>query len=245
MGSFFYVLLCSGRVPYLRHTKTIIKYKEVLYDMSNITKYGAQGEFSKDFRFIQTIGGKRMIHARGCPYITDWDTIGCREVFEIERYADGTTRYPICPTCEKLVYIALGAEDYNENLRKYQLLFADASTRLVRILFVERKSTCYWCGNRLFITCGEDTWYIDTNVELRLFHNNYNAEVRRLTGEVTAGFHEHTFDAYGVTTRMNSFLRQITGYDFEEADKIHKKRASKRERHTFCEFDPEYYGFKC
>ena len=44
--------------------------------MSQI-KYGEPGEFSKDFKFIQTIGGKRMIHARGCPYITDWDTEGC------------------------------------------------------------------------------------------------------------------------------------------------------------------------
>ena len=209
--------------------------------MSQI-KYGEPGEFSKDFKFIQTIGGKRMIHARGCPYITDWDTEGCREVFVLEK-TKGGYRYPICPTCEKLVYIANGASDYSENWRKYQRLFEDASCCLIQKLFADRDGTCYWYGDRLYITCGEDTWYLDTSLDIRLFHNNYDAAERRKTGETSIGFHEHEFKDASVSSRINNFLRQITNYKFEEADKIHQKKAAKRKKHTFSEYDPEFYGF--
>ena len=111
-------------------------------------KYGEQGEFSKDFKFIQTVGGKKTIHARGCPFITDWDIAGCREVYEIER--DGEeTRYPICPTCAKLVDIAQGASDYAENWRKYKRIFEDVSDRLIHKLFIVRNGNCFWHGDRL------------------------------------------------------------------------------------------------
>lgn len=208
----------------------------------NQIKYGKQGEFSKNFKFIQTVGGQKMIHARGCPYITDWDTTGCREVFELEKGKNGY-RYPLCPTCEKLIYIAQGASDYVENWRKYKRLFEDVSNRLVQKLFIERGGTCYWHGDRLYITCGEDTWYLDTSLDIRLFHNNYDAQERRETGETSIGFHEHEFKDATVSTRMNSFLRQITNYKFEEADKVHKRKALKRKHHKFSEYDPEYYGF--
>lgn len=210
--------------------------------MSQI-KYGKQGEFSKEFKFIQTIGGKRMIHARGCPYITDWDTEGCREVYVLEKAKDGY-KYPLCPTCEKLIYIANGASDYAENWRKYQRVFETASNRLVEKLFVERNSTSYWHGDRLYITCGDDTWYLDdSGCDIRLFHNNYSAAERRETGEKSEGFHEHEFNDESVYSRMNSFLRQITRYKFEEADKVHKQKAARKKKHTFSEYDPEYYGF--
>lgn len=213
--------------------------------MSQI-KYGEPGEFSKDFKFIQTIGGKKMVHARGCPYIINWDVTGCREVFQLERTKNGY-RYPICPTCEKLVHIAQGASDYSENWRKYQKLFEQASTRLIKKLFTEMESTCYWHGDRLYITCREDTWYIDDSLEsglnVRLFHNNYSAQERRETGEISNGFHEHEYYETSVSSRINTFLRQITNYKFEEADKVHKQKALKRVRHTFSEYDPEYYGF--
>ena len=82
-----------------------------------------------------------------------------------------------------------------------------------------------------------------TRLDIRLFHNNYDAAERRETGETSIGFHEHEFKDASVSSRINNFLRQITNYKFEEADKVHQKKAAKRKKHTFSEYDPEFYGF--
>lgn len=204
--------------------------------------YGEVGEISSDFQLIQTIGGKKFVHARGCPIITDWDVNGCRELREYK------PKLNVCPTCKKYIWITIGASDYAERWKQYKSLFEKASERIVYTLFVEKKATCFWHGNRLFIHCKDDEWYLDYSYEeIRLYHNNYNIKERNKTGEnIGGGYHEHELDNELKSAKLNNALRQIVKYDFEEADKVHrKKRVESLGRRTFSEFDPEYYGFNC
>ena len=73
---------------------------------------------NKDWRLVMTLGGSRIVHARGCDFIKDWDINGCQELLKLK-----PMKHKLCPQCSKLAITTLGAVDYVENLPKYKRFF--------------------------------------------------------------------------------------------------------------------------
>ena len=200
---------------------------------------------SLNYKLVRELGGARLVHAKGCYIIQDYDERGLEEIptFKPEKMIP-------CKHCEKLIYIAGAAEDYQKNYRKYSKVFRDVSVSLVRTLFgSNKKAQCTFVGNRLYILYGKDCWYLDLTLfplnEVHLFHNNYNT-TKRSKGDskwFKTGFHEHTLPNQQMS--VMECVRRIIGYDYGKAKHAHKERQKelRRTSHTMSELDAEYWGF--
>ena len=189
---------------------------------------------SKNWKLIATIGGKKMVHARGCEFIRDWDVNGCYEVTKLK-----PQKQKLCPQCSKVALATLGAKDFLENLPRYKKFFENISYSAISQLYYENKAKTEWVGDRLYIQCNLDNWYVDFTYNVRLFHNDYNMK-QRDAGESfdVLGYHEHE-----VSNGTDAF-KQIAKYRYKEASKVHAKKRNSRPRTTFSELDPEYWGFE-
>lgn len=207
-------------------------------------------EITKNTLFIRQNGGTRHIHYIGCPYIKDWDINGCSPVDKI-RIGKGK----LCPMCEHMAFISMGAKDFPKKRKDYDALFKrmNAPGSLIRTLYVVAKAKTELKGDILYIRSRQDNWYIDTSLdEVRLFHNNYGVEERK-KGEAmelftngALGFHEHELLATSIRERFREAIVQISKYNFEKAQQTHKKK--KKHRITFSELDDseldeKYWGF--
>lgn len=200
---------------------------------------------SVNYKLVRELGGARIVHAKGCSMIQNYDVRGLEE---IDTFKPG--KMTPCKHCEKLVYIAGAAEDYQKNYRKYNAVFRDVSASLVRTLFgSDKKAQCTFLGDRLYILYGKDRWYLDLTFfslgEVHLFHNNYNTE-KRSHGDSAwfkTGFHEHPLPDQRTT--VTECIRRIIGYDYGKAKRAHKEHQKERRqnRHTMSEIDAEYWGF--
>lgn len=191
--------------------------------------------FTKNWKLCITIGGSKMVHARGCEFTKDWDINGCTELVKLK-----PTKHKLCPKCSKLAIITLGANDYIENLQKYKRFLEDATYGALYSFYYENKAKTRFVGDKLYVQCNQDNWYIDFSLEPRLFHNNYNMK-QRDSGEnwTSLGYHEHDLK----TGAINEALRKISDYRYKEASKAHEKKRNSKQRMTFSELDPEYWGF--
>jgi len=199
---------------------------------------------SKDWKLVQAVGGKKLIHARGCSFIADWELDGCREIVEFK-----PNKMKPCPTCGKLVFITLGAKDYVKNVTRYKAIFLQSGIMMDSIIsfFRDSRAKVQLFGDRLFVHCRKDDWYIDLSLgECHLYHNNYRIQQREADGNFDdKGFHEHPLRKETQVERLNEAMRHISGYRYEEAEKAHAKKRKPRMTFTqYDESDPEYYGFK-
>jgi len=196
---------------------------------------------SIDWRLMQAIGGKKLVHARGCDFIKDWELDGCREITEFK-----PNRMKPCPTCGKLVFVTLGAKDYVKNVAKYKAIFLQSGVTIDTIIgfFRDSRAKTQVFGDKLFIHCRKDDWYIDLSLgECHLYHNNYQVQKREQDAVFDSkGYHEHDLKNETQAQRLNEALRQISAYRYEKAEKAHAKR--RKPKMTFDEYDQEYWGFK-
>lgn len=200
---------------------------------------------SKDFKLVQSIGGAKLIHARGCDFIKNWDLDGFREIKDFK-----PNRMKPCPTCGKLVFVTLGAKDYVKNMPRYKALFLHKSVAIETLItfFRDSHSKVQLFNDKLYIHCRKDDWYIDLSLgECHLYHNNYRIRTTDKKERYDAkGFHEHPLKKELQMERLNEALRHISGYRYEEAEKVHAKKS--RPKMTFVEYDGEYdpeaWGFR-
>ncbi len=194
----------------------------------------------QDWKLLITGGNPRIVHARGCEHIRDWREEGSEPLPKLR-----PQKHNICKVCEGLAYVTVGAKDYVENLAKYKQVCAGVSPAVLKELFVENRAKSTIIGSRLYLTVKDDRWFIDFSLgDVRLFHNNYRIIRReRKKGDFSdPGYHEHSIR--GRSDRMQKAFENILGYDYEEAEKAHKKKRKKRPRVILSEYDPEAYGFK-
>lgn len=213
--------------------------------MNKTTDSNAEPLFSKNWRLLITYGVPRTVHAKGCDYIKDWSVYGTEELSKLR-----PEKHYLCPVCAGLSYATLGAKDYNENLRMYKQLFINPDTYggvpvdVLKELYYTNKAKTYICGTKLYIHVKQDDWFIDTNLgQIRLFHNNYRVSDRSRGKEhVEPGYHEHLLPR-GEKKTLSNAIKSILRYNYEEAEKAHKKKRDKRPKMTFSEYDPEAWGF--
>ena len=209
---------------------------EVIEDSNNYLDF-----WEDDWKLMEPKGGKKIIHARGCEYIKDWDMAGCRPILKYN-----PKKHTVCKSCSKLVYATFGAKDYVKNIENYRRILGIAPESIVKSLYVDCKAKTQIVGDKFYIKCRKDNWYIDFGLnDIRLFHNNYNIK-QRLEGEgdwTAIGYHEHTLKDQIDKFKLGEALLHITQYDFKE--KHHEPRVKKKEhKMTFSEYDEEYYRIK-
>ncbi len=196
-------------------------------------------ELSPEWKLIITNPPNQIVHARGCEHIKDWVVDGTSELFKVR-----PNRHNICKTCEYLVYTTIGAKDYVKNAGIYKKIFKNVPVASLRYLFVEKKAKCFVNGSKVYFSIKQDIFYIDFEFdEIHLYHGNYLVKKREL-GEAffKTGYHEHTLKPRGAT--MKDAIEYLAFYDYDHAEKVHKKERKKRVRMTLSEYDPELYGFK-
>jgi len=201
--------------------------------------------FSEDWKLLITYGSKRTVHARGCDYIKDWSIDGTEELRKLK-----PEKHYMCPICAGLSYASIGAKDYVQNIAAYKRLFLNKDTfggvptEVLRDLYYTNKGKTYIRGNKLYIHVKQDDWYIDTEYgQVKLYHNNYRVSDReRGKNHEEPGYHEH-FLQKGERQPLATAIKSIIRYNFDEAEKAHKKKRNKRPKMTFSEYDPESWGF--
>lgn len=195
-------------------------------------------ELSPDWKLIMTESAPRIVHARGCDHIKDWVVDGSLELYKVR-----PNKHNICRTCEYLVYITIGAKDYNENLKTYKKIFRNVPPKILRCLFVEKRAKCKIVGERIYFKIKQDIFYIDYSYDdIHLYHGNYKV-TKRENGKNSdkSGYHEHHLTGPDRHT-MKGAIDYLAFYDFEKATEVHKKKR-KKDRMTLSEYDPELYGF--
>ncbi len=196
--------------------------------------------WTEDWKLMETKGGAHVVHARGCSMTEDWDISGCREVNKYKR-----DKHKICKCCANLVYLTVGAKDYIKNLDRYKKHLNGASRNLLEYMFIDKRAKCEFYGEKLYIKCKADNWYIDFSLDdVRLFHNNYNTKSRDNNDWVAAGYHEHDIYGEAKEDKLRTMLYQISHYDYDEASKNHEAKRKARPKVTFKDLDAEYYSIK-
>lgn len=189
----------------------------------------------KKGQLIRTTGGKRMVHIASCPYIQDWDISGCEFIDKVKY-----NKMALCPTCEKLVYIAEGAIDFEKKMTEYEKIFASIASSKVHSLYVNQKAKTQLVNKKLYLRTKTDSWYIDFSLqEIRLFHGNYDVSAREEDEDDFSkiGYHEHK-----TSGTFNSAISQIVRYDYKQAEKKHKKARKKQRKIKFSDLvgDSDY-----
>jgi len=194
---------------------------------------------SKDWKLIQSIGGKKLVHARGCSFIADWELDGCKEVKEFK-----PKNMKPCPTCGKMVFVTLGAKDFAKNALRYKKIFESVPTELIVKFFRDSHAKVSLFGDKLYIHCRQDDWYIDLSFdEVHLFHNNYKVRKRELGDHFAeVGFHEHELEKTTSAAKLIEAIKEIDMYRFEKAEQVHARQRKKKTKMTFSEYDEEYWG---
>lgn len=213
--------------------------------MQEQINYNEDEIFSSEWKTLITYGIPRTVHARGCDYIKDWSIYGTEELKRIK-----PSKHHLCPVCAGLCYATMGAKDYIENLATYKKLFLDENylggvpADILKTFYYTNKAKTYIYNTRLYIHMKQDDWYIDTAFgQVKLYHNNYRVSERSRGGDVIeSGYHEH-FLQKGEAKPLAAAIKSIIRYNFEQAEKAHKKKRDKRPKMTFSEYDPESYGF--
>ncbi len=201
--------------------------------------------WSENWKLMMPKGGQKIVHARGCEYVKNWDMSGCIEV-----HSYNPKKQVVCRTCAKLVYTTLGAEDFIENKDKYNEFYALASDGAIYRLYVEAKAKTHIYGNKLYIKCRQDNWYLDFTdgiSQMKIYHNNYNVK-ERAKGEDWAaiGYHEHELVSDVPSGRLNEALNAIYNYDYKKSHEAKETNSSKKSKAsmTFSEYDEQYSGAK-
>lgn len=208
-------------------------------------------EISKDFRFLQEVGGQRYVHARGCSILGHYD-MNHYGLVEVPKFVP--SRMKGCPRCYKRLCLASVATDYIDNLKRYDIFSEVNSNLIYSFCFtkgnkVKSKVHINFVGDRLYISYQGEDWYIDTSLfsldEIHFFHNNYNVR-KRERGESNnqSGFHEHEIpnrENMTAAMQIEYCLNYISTYDFKEATVAHKKKR-KKSHISVSKYDPEYYG---
>lgn len=206
---------------------------------------------SPNWKLIQSKGAKKVVHARGCPYIKDWTIEG---VTEIANFRPG--KQNTCKHCEKLAYVTMGAKDYHKKFNAYRTIFDKIPLETVAYFYKKHAKTTFQ-NDKLYVQCHKDNWYIDLSLgEVHLFHNNYAVNRRNGTSEQTStwqalGYHEHPLNqSVDNVTLLNDCLLEIADYKYEKAMDIHNKNRKKKAIKRFSDLDnyDEYtdlkvYGF--
>ena len=195
----------------------------------------------ENWKLMEPKGGKKIIHARGCEYTKDWDMNGCRELYKFN-----PKKHIPCKCCTNAIYATAGAKDFNQNIKKYYKMLEKVSNKTVYNLYIENNAKSIIRGERLYIRCHEDNWYIDFSLgEIKLFHNNYNIKKRSASENwEVIGYHEHDLIPLDYTDRLNEAMHLIANYNFSKAMKRHSEKKKAKYHMTFSEYDAEYYGLK-
>lgn len=192
---------------------------------------------TKDTPLIRTTGGKRVVHAIGCPIIKDWEMTGCVPLDEAK---PKTMKF--CPKCEKMIWTSIGALDYMKHRMEYHALYRkfNVSTYRVQLLYNKGRAKTELRGNVLYARSKGQRWKIDFSDpdQLILWHNNYTDKGNDVISY--QGYHEHEVSGSNPGAQMANCINQISQYEYEKAKEIHKKN---KKRVLFSELDPEYYGF--
>lgn len=207
-----------------------------------------KGNVTKNYKLVREIGGARVVHAKGCPTASKYDIMGLEEIEEFK-----PEKMRACAKCEKQVYIANAAVDYQKQYRNYWAVFQNVSIVLIRRLFHSHHLVkMEFIGNRLYIRADRERWYIDLTLfgigEVHLFHNNYNVK-KRNEGDAAwnkPGYHEHELKSdLESFDQMSEAIRRIAVYDYEEAKRAHKRKRVQRQKvtHTLSEVDAAYWGY--
>jgi len=197
-------------------------------------------ELSKNWKLVITQSKLRIVHARGCDYIKDWNASGLTELTKVK-----PNKNNICKCCEYLVYLTIGAKDYNENLKTYKRIFKDVPVTMLKELFVTKRAKCSITGHRVYFTIKEDTFYVDFEYDdIHLYHNNYKV-LKREQGEESfvSGYHEHKIETNSEFPTMSDAIRYLNFYDYKKAKSSHIKTRKKKPKMLLSEYDPELYGF--
>lgn len=205
---------------------------------------------SREWKTIQQMGGGRLVHARGCDYIRNWNMEGCQEI----NFRPGKQK--CCKYCEKLAYISLGARDYAKKWQTYKKVFNRIPLYTIQLLFAKKHAKTIVNNGKIYIKCGKDNWYIDLSLdEVHLFHNNYEVNKRQKSEDWSMiGYHEHELASEENIGKLNEALLQIARYKFEKAVDVHSERRKERRKNavTFADYDDyesdpyedlSYYGF--
>lgn len=195
-------------------------------------------DLSANWKLIITSSIPRIIHARGCDHIKDWIVDGTCEINKVR------TKHNICKKCRYLVYLTIGATDYINNLSLYKSLFNNIDPNKLKELFMQKKATCFFNGERIYFKVKHDTFYIDFRFnEIHLFHANYCVNKRDHNEYLLkGGYHEHKLKNKVPT--FNDAILYILFYDYKKAKEVHKKNRKKKIKLKLSEYDPETYGFK-
>ena len=196
---------------------------------------------TKDTTLIRTIGGKRMVHAIGCPWIQNWNIDGCEPISKLK-----PAKMKICPVCRRMVFTSIAAKDFQKHRKEYEKFYNDfsVSSTVLEDLIQRGKAKMEIRNEKLYISSKEDDWYIDFRFgEIHLWHNNYSVNDRAKQGVniVDKGFHEHVLRSKKPNEQVYEAFRQIIKYDFKKATNVHKKKRNPKIK--FSELDNEYWGF--
>lgn len=205
-----------------------------------------QDKLSSDWKLIMTNSTPRIIHARGCEYIKNWNIDGLLEIYKFR-----PEKHHICRHCEYLAYTTIGAKDYAQNCAVYKKQFKDVPVRLLKQLFVEKRAKCFVNGNRIYFIIKNDSFYVDFNLdEIHLYHANYKVLKRELNQDsFQGGYHEHKLPNPKISSRrqktvtMTDAIKDLCFYEYKNAEKVHKQNRKKKPKITLSEYDPELYGF--
>ncbi len=208
-------------------------------------------KINDDWKLIITNGTKRIVHAKGCSHIKDWNITGCDELTKFK-----PSKHFACPLCVRLCYATLGAKDYDKKYKAYEDFLKLLPLSLVKRFYHENKAKTIIVGKKLYVQMRDDNWYIDFEYGVALFHNNYNIRQRNSGDEWSSiGYHEHELFSLSNTEKFKEAIRQICKYDYEIAKSVHNERRQNRRakvklyRKSFGKieidekYDPEFYGF--
>lgn len=204
---------------------------------------------NKNTILVRGLGGNRMVHAVGCPWIADWTIDSCEPVDKLK-----PGKMKLCPTCKKMILTSQMAKDYQKHKRQYLKLYKEfnISDTVLESLCKQAKAKIELRNKVLYIHSKQDDWYIDFNYgDVHLYHNNYHVNERSngINNAFAKGFHEHDLRCRELCDNPEAFayeaLRQIIKYDYKKADNVHKakRREKKASRMVFSELDAEYWGF--
>ena len=147
-----------------------------------------------------------IYHLKGCYYSGN-------NIIDVNKYHILRNINKICPRCYRRILISLGADDYNKQEYAYLKLYNkyNVPNWLLNKIYATGRYRTKLRGGILYFYGRYDDFKIDTNYDIKLYHNNYHKINNGETRVYKSGYHEHTKE--GMT--IIDALKYVANYKYD------------------------------